>query len=495
MSTVARQSTALEIPFGPVLDEDGLFISTAVVGELKIKKTTGNFAALDGSATLTYVSGGIYDLVLTANDLDTVGLATVIIDDTPNVATPLLFQVVEEAVFDALFAANANAWSGAAGSSIGVANMTQISGDSVAADNLERWFDGTVGFATSGSDVAFGAFSMTTLTASGAVAFQSTFAITSTVTFNAFTITNALTVSGNTTFTGTTTYTGHATYLDGWSIPAPSTLNRDGMKITGNGTGEAINLTAGATGYAISLTATDHAAIGITNDSTSPTILISNNDTGNLITFSGDGGNSAINTNGAFTGNLTGILSTLTTYTGNTPQTGDSFAIVNSGTFGNAALKTLIDAIASGALSAADVWSYATRIVTAATNITSTGGTTVPQTGDTYALANGASGFVAIKGVVDAILLDTGTDGVVLSTATKEAIATALLDLAAGVESGVTLRQAMRGIAAVVVGLLPSGAGTGTEAFKGIGQAAGGTTRVTNTVDNDGNRTAQTLNL
>jgi hypothetical protein len=36
---------------------------------------------------------------------------------------------------------------------------------------------------------------------------------------------------------------------------------------------------------------------------------------------------------------------TINAYTGNTPQTGDSYAVVNSGTFGNSALKTLIDAV------------------------------------------------------------------------------------------------------------------------------------------------------
>ena len=38
--------------------------------------------------------------------------------------------------------------------------------------------------------------------------------------------------------------------------------------------------------------------------------------------------------------------------------------------------------------SAADVWSSATRTLTAATNITSTGGATVPQTGDSFALVS-----------------------------------------------------------------------------------------------------------
>lgn len=39
------------------------------------------------------------------------------------------------------------------------------------------------------------------------------------------------------------------------------------------------------------------------------------------------------------------LVDTLTTYTGNTVQTGDAYAIVNSGTHGNAALKSLIDAV------------------------------------------------------------------------------------------------------------------------------------------------------
>lgn len=39
------------------------------------------------------------------------------------------------------------------------------------------------------------------------------------------------------------------------------------------------------------------------------------------------------------------LTDTVTTYTGNTPQTGDSYAIVNSGTHGNAAIKGYVDDI------------------------------------------------------------------------------------------------------------------------------------------------------
>lgn len=112
-----RQSTAFEIAIGPVLDADGVAVTNCVVGDFKIKKTTGNFAALNGSATLTHVSAGVYDLVLTTSDVDTVGLATVAIDDTTNACASLYLQVMEEAIYDALYAASANAFTGAASAS------------------------------------------------------------------------------------------------------------------------------------------------------------------------------------------------------------------------------------------------------------------------------------------------------------------------------------------------------------------------------------------
>lgn len=45
-------------------------------------------------------------------------------------------------------------------------------------------------------------------------------------------------------------------------------------------------------------------------------------------------------------------IGTLTTYTNNTPQTGDSYAVVNNGTSGNAALHTQISTITTAILSA-----------------------------------------------------------------------------------------------------------------------------------------------
>lgn len=58
------------------------------------------------------------------------------------------------------------------------------------------------------------------------------------------------------------------------------------------------------------------------------------------------------------------------------------------------------------------------------------------------------------------------------------------------IESGLTAAEVMRIIAAAMAGKV-SGAGTGTETFKGLD---GTTNRIVSTVDNDGNRTAVTVN-
>ncbi len=94
------------------------------------------------------------------------------------------------------------------------------------------------------------------------------------------------------------------------------------------------------------------------------------------------------------------LTDTVTTYTSNTPQTGDSFAIVNSGTFGNAALKTLIDALiatvgVAGAgltATATAVWAVATRLLTAGTNIVLAKGTGVTGFNDISAADVWAAG-------------------------------------------------------------------------------------------------------
>jgi hypothetical protein len=84
-----------------------------------------------------------------------------------------------------------------------------------------------------------------------------------------------------------------------------------------------------------------------------------------------------------------------------------------------------------------------------------------------------------------AILLDTGTDGVVLSAAAVDAI---LDEVVAG---STTMREALRGFLAVLLGKA-SGLGTATAVFRDVADTM---PVVTATVDADGNRTAVTLDL
>lgn len=103
------------------------------------------------------------------------------------------------------------------------------------------------------------------------------------------------------------------------------------------------------------------------------------------------------------------------------------------------------------------------------------------------AITNGAITAASITaGAFTSTKFDTGSiTADALATDAKNALATSLLTLASGIETGVTVQAALRRIGAVVAGKA-SGAGYGQEVFVGLD---GATTRVTVTVDSSGNRT------
>jgi hypothetical protein len=108
---IARQSTARTVIVGPVLDSSGAAVTTEVVGNFKISKNGGAVAALDGSATLTHQNTGYYALALAANDLNTVGPADIIINDTTNACPVTRINVFNTTIYDALYAAGATGFS------------------------------------------------------------------------------------------------------------------------------------------------------------------------------------------------------------------------------------------------------------------------------------------------------------------------------------------------------------------------------------------------
>jgi hypothetical protein len=198
--------------------------------------------------------------------------------------------------------------------------------------------------------------------------------------------------------------------------------------------------------------------------------------------------------NGAITGNITGNLSgSVGSVTGAVGSvTGNVGGNVSGSVASVAANGITATSIASDAINAASVKADAvTKIqngLATPTNITAASGValtvdydaakTAAQAGDAMTIDVGgiqATSFAA--GAIDAA--SAGAD-------LGPELATALLDLAAGVETNRTLRQAMRLILAALVGKL-SGAETTSVVIRDTNDVKD---RITATVDSDGNRSA-----
>lgn len=150
---ILRQSTAIVVRIGPFMDatnavtpETGITLGAA--DQAEALKANGAATVDISGATWAAVTGaaGWYDLSLTTSHTDTVGELVIVVQDE-SVCLPVYktFQVIEEAAYDALFAASAPGYVANA-----PVNVAQISGDSGAADNCEAFFDGT-GYAGTGN--------------------------------------------------------------------------------------------------------------------------------------------------------------------------------------------------------------------------------------------------------------------------------------------------------------------------------------------------------
>lgn len=116
-----KQSTAQTVRFGPFLDStDGITAETALTiaqADMQLSKDGGAFAQKNASGNATHDADGWYSTSLDATDTATVG--ELILQVTVSGALPVWtrWYVVEEAIYDAFFAASSNAFTGAAGSS------------------------------------------------------------------------------------------------------------------------------------------------------------------------------------------------------------------------------------------------------------------------------------------------------------------------------------------------------------------------------------------
>ena len=148
-----RQSTKTSIVLGPFVDdadgktaETGLTVGSIDVDLYKFSNTvpqaittaiTPNASGSDSGNDndMVHIANGYYSLELSTGNTDTCGPLKI----TSNISGALPvwanFHVLEEAIYDALFAASATGEL--------LVDVVKDSGDSTAADNMELMFDGT----------------------------------------------------------------------------------------------------------------------------------------------------------------------------------------------------------------------------------------------------------------------------------------------------------------------------------------------------------------
>ncbi len=155
-----KKDTAVKVPVGPCVDAtDGATLETAIAwatGEAQLIKHDAAAIVNIGTNTWSaHLGGGMYNVSLTASDTDTLGALTISAHDAAMRPVRVQAMVLASQVWDSLFSTdllqvdatqiNGNATSGMlSGTTALNADMVKISGDSVAADNLEESATGIV---------------------------------------------------------------------------------------------------------------------------------------------------------------------------------------------------------------------------------------------------------------------------------------------------------------------------------------------------------------
>ncbi len=214
-----------------------------------------------------------------------------------------------------------------------------------------------VGALTCASFGVDGAVSVgTTTTLTGAVSLGATLGVTGTTTLAAITQTGAVSLGATTfatlTVTGATTLTGNVAAAAGITV-TQSTEDGHGIVCTGNGLGSGLRCIAGASGHGINASASGAAGQGIRAyagglsgdgifaycEGANGAGIIATGRAQGIYAYSPSGpGMEVIGATadikgdilGNITGNLVGTVSTVTTLTGHTAQTGDSFARIGA---------------------------------------------------------------------------------------------------------------------------------------------------------------------
>lgn len=111
MSIILRQSTAVDVMAGPFVDEtDGSTPETGITmgaSNIRLSKNAANFSGKSDSTAGVHVENGFYRIEFNATDTNTVGSLVMFIQTFENLPVFHEYQVVEEAVYDLLYASGA----------------------------------------------------------------------------------------------------------------------------------------------------------------------------------------------------------------------------------------------------------------------------------------------------------------------------------------------------------------------------------------------------
>lgn len=107
MTTFLRQSTAVEVPVGPFVDEtDGRTIESALTltqPDIRLKKGGAAWAQKSAAQTLSHEENGWYEVSLSTTDTDTLGALMLAINEAGALPVWREFMVVTQQVWDSLF--------------------------------------------------------------------------------------------------------------------------------------------------------------------------------------------------------------------------------------------------------------------------------------------------------------------------------------------------------------------------------------------------------
>jgi hypothetical protein len=495
-----KQSTSVDLPIGPFLDatdgitaESGLTITQP---DVRLKKGAAAWAQKAAAQTLTHEENGYYEVTLDATDTNTLGPLRLAVHESGALPVWEDFEVMPANVWDSLFGADAlqvhaneitadliTATSIAANAitsakvADGFITAAKLASDAITAAKIA---DGAIDRATFAADTGMQTIRSNTAQAGAAGSITLDASASAVDDFYLYTMIEIVggTGIGQARIVGdyvgatkvatvvpnwATTPDNTSVFAVVWSAVLPTTAP-DSAAVIADAVHDEIlsgHVIAGSLGQRLQVSRSNTAQAGAAGSITLDASASAVNDfyKDSLIFISAGTGVGQTRTVSTYTG-ATKVANVTPNWV-TTPDNTSEFAIIPNGAISGATAPTAAD-------NAAAVWNA---------------DATAHQTQGTFGQTIGDSG-------ANVATLYSKTSSIpALDAAERTAIADAILTRADGIETGYTLQQAIRIMAAVLAGE-SSGGGTATVTFRNLGDTAN---RITATVTTDGNRTATVL--